>query len=170
MRWEIGPNGTPAEALWRFSLALYGRPGVAGALIALQDRAALDVDLILYALWCGASRRHRLTAAELAAAAQAAAPFAVEAVAPLRALRRRLGSAVAPDAAALGRRTLALEITAERQVLSRLAAYRRAAAGSDPDRLAASVANLSLCLGDEAGSTEAEKIRGAVAALMRRQT
>ena len=29
------------EALWRFSLAFYARPGVSEALIALQDRAGL---------------------------------------------------------------------------------------------------------------------------------
>ena len=47
------------EALWRFSLAFYARPGVAEALIALQDRAGLDVNLMLFALWLGVSGRSR---------------------------------------------------------------------------------------------------------------
>ena len=42
-----------ARRFWRFSLALYARPGVAEALIALQDRAGLDVNLILFGLWVG---------------------------------------------------------------------------------------------------------------------
>ncbi|HKS89918.1 MAG TPA: TIGR02444 family protein, partial [Stellaceae bacterium] len=57
------------EAFWRFSLALYARPGVAEALIALQDRAGRDVNLMLFALWFGAVRGRRLDAARLAAAA-----------------------------------------------------------------------------------------------------
>ena len=49
------------EALWRFSLAFYARPGVSEALIGLQDRAGLDVNLVLFALWLGVSGRSRLT-------------------------------------------------------------------------------------------------------------
>ena len=39
------------EAFWRFSLAFYAVPGVAGALIALQDRDGLDVNLLGPKLW-----------------------------------------------------------------------------------------------------------------------
>src|SRR5260370_35545910 len=77
------------DGFWRFSLAFYARPGVAEALIALQDRAGRDVNLVLFALWLGVYRRRRLDAAELAAAATAiAAPNAAAAV-PCRRLRRR---------------------------------------------------------------------------------
>ena len=163
MRQQPGPDGASAEALWRFSLALYSRPGVAGALIALQDRAGLDVDLILYVLWLGTCGR-RLTAAELTAAAPTGAKIATV----LRALRRRLSDGSEREAA-LGRRVLALEIAAERHVLRRLAAHPLgAAAVVDPDPVAAAFANLSLCLGGEAGSAEAELIRSTVAALARR--
>ncbi|MGC2412860.1 MAG: TIGR02444 family protein, partial [Stellaceae bacterium] len=65
------PNGdktAAGEAFWRFSLALYARPGVAEALIALQDRAALEVNLILFGLWFGARQGRRLSAGELTAA------------------------------------------------------------------------------------------------------
>ena len=47
------------EALWRFSLTFYARPGVSEALIALQDRAGFDVNLMLFALWLGVSGRRR---------------------------------------------------------------------------------------------------------------
>ena len=41
------------EAFWRFSLAFYARPGVADALIALQDRAGSTSILMLFGLWLG---------------------------------------------------------------------------------------------------------------------
>src|SRR5947208_14107979 len=56
MRHPGSKDDAAGEAFWRFSLALYARPGVADALIATQDRTARDVNLILFALWLGASR------------------------------------------------------------------------------------------------------------------
>ncbi|HEX6103216.1 MAG TPA: TIGR02444 family protein, partial [Alphaproteobacteria bacterium] len=38
---------------WSFSVALYGRPGVAPACLALQDRFGCDVNLLLFAIWAG---------------------------------------------------------------------------------------------------------------------
>jgi uncharacterized protein (TIGR02444 family) len=45
-----GEAATVGAAFWRFSLALYARPGVAAALLGLQDRAGRDVNLVLYTL------------------------------------------------------------------------------------------------------------------------
>lgn len=72
---------------WPFSLALYARPGVAPALIALQDRRALDVNLLLYCCWAG-SRGQRLSDAEFQALIAAARPWHERVVRPLRAARR----------------------------------------------------------------------------------
>jgi len=168
MRHPGGEDDAAGEAFWRFSLALYARPGVADALIAIQDRAARDVNLILFALWLGASRGRRLAAGELAGAEAAIAPIAGAAVAPLRRLRRQLKSAADPDLAALRRRIAALEITAERRVQYRLAAARTAATGPQADRLAAAQANLALYLADEARSPEAGVLCRALASLIRR--
>ena len=63
-----GKPSVSGEALWRFSLAFYARPAVAEALIALQDRAGCDVNVILFALWRGLVHGHRLEHAELMAA------------------------------------------------------------------------------------------------------
>jgi hypothetical protein len=59
--------------LWPFALGFYARPGVAAALIALQDNAGVDVDLVLFAMWLGLSGGGRLDAPGLAAAAGACA-------------------------------------------------------------------------------------------------
>jgi len=159
-----GPDG---EAFWRFSLALYARPGAAAALLRLQDRAGLDVNLLLFALWCGASRAVRLDAERLAAATAASVAIK-EAVEPLRGLRRRLKGAELGDGDRLRQRVAVLEVAAEREAQRCLAA---AAAGwsalPEPDRFAAASANLSLCLGAEDASAEAALLREAATALMR---
>jgi uncharacterized protein (TIGR02444 family) len=158
------------EAFWRFSLALYAGPGVAEALIALQDRAGRDVNLMLFALWLGATGGQPLDAAALnAAEASSAAVNAV--VAPLRALRRQLKDAADRDVQALRSRIAALEIAGERRAQCRLAAGGRAEPrpGPEEDRLAAATANLALYLGKEDRSNEAELLRQALAGLMRRR-
>lgn len=74
---------------WRFSLALYRRPGVAAACIDLQDRRALDVNLLLFALWRGMAGE-RLTAPRLQQLDQLMADWRDRSVRPLRAIRRDL--------------------------------------------------------------------------------
>ena len=163
-------NAASGEALWRFALTLYARPGVADALIAVQDRAGSDVNLILYGLWLGVREGRRLGAAELAAAKSAIAPIHKAAIAPLRRLRRRLKPAASADLQALRRRVAGLEIAAERRVQHRLAAGFGEPAGAAPEAagVAAAEANLALILGDEFGSPEAGVVRQALAALTRR--
>ena len=158
----------PDEALWRFSLALYARPGVAPALIALQDRAGRDVNLMLFALWVGATQACRLDPAEFATAEAAIGPLNAGVVHPLRRLRREMKGAADRDIQALRRRILQAELVAERRVQNRLAEvaiHRQPEPGTPP--LAAAEANLALYLGDEARSAEADVLRDAVAALMR---
>ena len=153
------------EAFWRFSLALYARPGVASALLALQDRAGHDINLILFALWAGAVRGARLDAGTLAGAEAAIAELRREAVAPLRGLRQRLKAEPAADVQALRRKILGLELAAERRVQQRLAAQPLPAAAAGP--LAAAEANLALYLGTDAQSPEAALIRRELASLAR---
>lgn len=162
-------NRALGEVLWRFSLALYARPGVADALVAIQDRAGRDVNVILYGLWLGLTRDRLLGAAGLAAAEAAIAPIDDAAVAPLRRLRRRLKPTGDAVLQALRRRIAALEIAAERQVLYRLAECSGGPARASPegDRIATAEANLALILGDESGSPEAGVVRRAAAALAR---
>ena len=43
-----------ATALWRFSLAVYGRAGVAPECLDVQERFSVDVNLLLFCAYVGA--------------------------------------------------------------------------------------------------------------------
>jgi uncharacterized protein (TIGR02444 family) len=151
-------------ALWEFSLAFYALPGVAQALIVLQDRDGLDVNLILFALWLGLSGHVPLDGDALAAADRAVSTIRSEVVEPLRTLRRGLKGN--PDAGIQNLREDAkgLELAAEKLVQSRLARFARRCDGdvSRDARLAAAYANLGLYLGSERlDAAEAAVIRKA---------
>jgi uncharacterized protein (TIGR02444 family) len=156
-----GESIVSGEAFWRFSRALYARSGVAEALIALQDRAGLDVNLMLFALWRGAVYGHRLSGAALRAAEAAIAPLREDVILPLRALRRRLKPAQDDNVQALRRRIGRLELAAERAAQARLAETVIGSVESD-DRRAAAAANLAVYLGGEAQSAEAAVLRQAL--------
>jgi uncharacterized protein (TIGR02444 family) len=159
-----------SEGLWRFSLAFYARPGVSEALIALQDRARGDVNLMLFALWLGVSGRSRLTKEELAIADRIARPIGTDIVEPLRALRRKLSSAPDRDVQRLREGIKALELAAEKVIQDRLGCAARPAFGdADPAaRAAAACANLALYLGPEmTRGAEAATIAEAVEVFLR---
>jgi len=160
----------PSEALWRFSLAFYERPGVSDALVALQDHRGCDVNLMLFSLWHGVSGRSRLTDKELVIADQIVRPIKAGIVKPLRALRRKLRSDTDADVQRLREGVKALELKAERVIQDRLARLA-GPPGSDADparRATAAHANLALYLGPErTRSPEAATIREALAAFVR---
>lgn len=154
------------EALWRFSLALYSRPSVAEALLALQDRAGRDANLVLFAVWVGATQGRRLDPTELAAAVAVVAPLNTALVQPLRQLRRELKTAGDGDVRALRRRVLGLELAAEQRLQRRLKTAAGLPSLHEPS-FAAAEANLFLALGDDIASAEAAVLRRALASLMR---
>jgi uncharacterized protein (TIGR02444 family) len=157
------------EAFWRFSLAFYARPGVAEALLRLQDRCGRDVNLALFALWSGAALSCRLAPADLARA-QASAKVFRDAVEPVRALRRKLKTEDSPDIREFRGQVAALELRAERGAQHRLAANFEHRSPQLPvaDRLAAAAANLELYLGaDLAGSAAARRLLDALAEFLR---
>jgi uncharacterized protein (TIGR02444 family) len=78
------------EPFWSFSLGFYDRPGVAPALIALQDRHGCDVNIMLYACWIGLSGRGRLAAEDLARAEAGNGAWRGAVIERLRAARRAL--------------------------------------------------------------------------------
>jgi uncharacterized protein (TIGR02444 family) len=155
-----------AEAFWRFSLMVYGRPGVAEALIRLQDRGGHNVNLVLFGLWVALCEGARLDIVALSRAKEAMVVLDRDLVAPLRRLRRGLKKNDDPDVRDLRRRVLAIEIAAERRVQARLAASvaGRQRRNRVADRHAACDANLRLILGSDFASEEAELLRGTAAA------
>jgi uncharacterized protein (TIGR02444 family) len=148
---DEGGEMSEDEAFWRFSLAFYERPGVADALIALQDRDGFDVNLVLFALWLGISGRGPLSGDALEAAERVAGTLRSEIVEPLRRLRRQLRHHRDGGVQRLREGVKELEIAGEKLVQERLA--RLAGSGcakTDPGgRRAAAHANLAFYLGGE---------------------
>ena len=125
----------PASELWDFTLSVYGQEGVSRACIALQDRRGLDVDVMLFCSWLGATGRGALSRGDLDRAWEAIAPWQAEVVTALRAVRRRIkeGFAGAPEEAAkaVGKAVLTREIEAERISLIMLEGTTFRPAGPD---------------------------------------
>ena len=146
-----GGKTSEDDSLWRFSLAFYERPGVADALIPLQDRDGFDVNLVLFALWLGISGRGTLGGDALAAAERVAGTLQSEIVEPLRRLRRKLRHHPDGDVQRLRAGVEALEIAGEKLVQERLArlAGNRFAKTCPEGWRAAAHANLALYLGGE---------------------
>lgn len=108
----------PDHPFWDFSLALYGRPGVAAACLRLQDRLGLDVNLLLAGCWVAASGGGRMGAVDWRRLVDATADWRTAVVGPLRGARRRMkdaGFPGMPDGLTdrLRARVKALELDAE---------------------------------------------------------
>lgn len=138
----------PDSGLWAFSIERYGRPGVAGDCLRLQDEAGADVNVVLACLWCG-RRGVAVGRADMAALGSgAAADWHDRVVRPLRAARRamkRPPPGLSPDAVeALRTRLKAVELETERWEQSLLeAALAPLPAAAVPGRGLA-MANLAL--------------------------
>ncbi|ALG71361.1 hypothetical protein VY88_01635 [Azospirillum thiophilum] len=150
-----------ANPLWDFSLAVYGRPGVPAACLALQDRRGVDVNLLLFAAWAGLDCAVRLSGDALSSIDSAVSGWRDEVVLPLRALRRR--AKVEDDA--FYRRMKAAELEAERVQQDRLfAAAAAAIAGLAPrpgGGIALAVANMALVV--PGGDPALEELAGQLA-------
>jgi uncharacterized protein (TIGR02444 family) len=136
------------DAFWQFSLALYARPGVAPACLALQDAHGRDVNLALYCCWLGVSGRGRLDAAGLAKAEAAIAPWRREVVERLRAARRAVKSA-GPENTSLYASLKAVELQSERAAQRRLVAQAPPANFGATGNSETAAANLELYIGAE---------------------
>jgi uncharacterized protein (TIGR02444 family) len=145
--------GATPHPFWNFSLEVYSGEAVARSCIELQDRHGVDVNILLFCCWIGASGRGRLQAEELRRLTGKVGPWQRDIVMPLRAARRRLAAGenlpIAPEeaAAALRRRVADAEMEAE-HVEQLLLAENYAVPGNRDrpakERLAACLANLGL--------------------------
>ncbi|SOE01286.1 TIGR02444 family protein [Caenispirillum bisanense] len=134
------PNPMLADhAFWRFSLDRYGRPGVAEACLALQDRRGADVNVVLLVLW-QAEQGRGLAESTLSAVLAASRDWQAQVVGPVRAARRaakRAAEAGDAAAAALYPRLKEAELACEHAEQTALAALVPAEAAGPPDRRAA---------------------------------
>ena len=130
---------------WSFTLELYGKAGVAPALIGLQDRLGLDVNMLLYCCWSGAAGRV-LSRDDLKAVEAVAEPWQSEVVRPLRSLRRRLrggfGAMPADRVAAYRKRINELEIEGEHIAQNAMGEPPRGERSAGTSTAAAVAANL----------------------------
>lgn len=80
----------PAHPFWDFALDVYRQPGVSEACLQLQERDHVDVNLLLFACWVGASGGGRLSRDEVERCRDAVGPWHDAVVRPLRGVRRTL--------------------------------------------------------------------------------
>lgn len=105
------------NAFWRFSLAVYGAPGVAEECLALQRELNIDVNVLLFCAWLGAERRVALKSPDIAHIIGQARGWHETVVRPLRTVRQEIKQR--PEAADeavrdLRKQVAAAELRAER--------------------------------------------------------
>lgn len=82
--------GFPPCDLWDFANKLYSVDAVSKSCLALQDRLAIDVNLLLFCIWVAASGRQTLTQEELETGIASSSEWQSNVVTPLRGLRHYL--------------------------------------------------------------------------------
>lgn len=150
-----------AAAFWRFSLAIYARPGVAPACLVLQDQHGRDVNLMLFCCWLGASGRGRLDRVALEAADRAVTAWRHEVVEHFRAARRAIKAAALPDSDSIYAKAKAVELEAERLLQRQLAerAPDENVGLPTEKRLNDALANLVLYVGDAPAAPIADALK-----------
>jgi uncharacterized protein (TIGR02444 family) len=81
---------------WTFALEFYAKPDVAPACLTLQDKAGVDVILLLYALFVLQREGIALATPQIAELDGAITGWRKDVVIPLRILRRRIKQGFAP--------------------------------------------------------------------------
>ena len=141
-----------------FSVAFYGRPGVAHALLTLQDEHGLEVNLVLLCLFAAHRDYPPFGEEAFGAFGPIAGRWSREAVEPLRRARRGLKTMLPDEAAAMLREKVkALELEAELAMQDALEAalLERGTPGAAPagarrtafDNLQAYLADKGMALG-----------------------
>jgi uncharacterized protein (TIGR02444 family) len=150
-----------AAAFWRFSLAIYTRPGVAPACLVLQDQHGRDVNVMLFCCWLGASGRGRLDRAALEAADRVVTGWRHEVVERFRAARRAIKTAALPDSDGIYAKAKAVELEAERLLQCQLAGRAPVENVGLPTerRVADALANLALYVGDAPAAPIADALK-----------
>ena len=155
---------------WRFSLAVYGEPGVAEECLAAQAALDIDVNILLFCAWMGAAERVLLDAPQIAAVTRGVEEWHKTVVRPLRAVRQRLKALPAiqhPPVEALRKQVAGDELRAEQIEQAFLFAQADLMSGPHGDLPLEEIvaANVGLCLSLAGGSGDAGCPRLVAAAL-----
>ena len=140
----------PEHPFWDFALRVYRSPGVSAACLEVQERLGLDVNVLLFCCWLGASGRGAVPRTTLVRARDSVATWHESVVKHLRSVRRALkdGIASAPPelAQALRAQIQAREIDAEHieqlMLAASVAALVVKARATDDERVDDAVANV----------------------------
>jgi uncharacterized protein (TIGR02444 family) len=92
------------NALWRFVLSFYGRDKIAAACLTLQDRLAVDVNVLLFAIFAHAEGRIALNEDDIATLDALIREWRTEVIQPLRRVRSRMKSGPGPAPSAVTER------------------------------------------------------------------
>jgi uncharacterized protein (TIGR02444 family) len=140
----------PDHPFWDFSLRVYMSEGVGGACLELQEAHELDVNILLFCQWLGASGRGALTETDMKTVKAAVDAWHEDIVRALRAIRTRMKNDMDPAPPALAeslrQRIQKTEIDCEHTEQLMLAAsveMRVDEKRLEVDRLADALANLS---------------------------
>jgi uncharacterized protein (TIGR02444 family) len=121
------------NALWRFSLNYYSKPGVADACLFLQDHYKVDVNVLLLLLWLAAAGK-ALSVDEVAEVDGQVKQWRDSVVAPLRTVRRSIQKSAAQSARMEFRASLKmLELHSERIEQDDLFALFKTYRAAEPD-------------------------------------
>ena len=107
---------------WRFSLRVYAAPGVADECLALQEAFEIDVNLLFFCAWLGASRRVALTQPDIERADAAVRDWHERVVRSLRGIRQTLKS-ICGDCAGFRLKVKGIELEAEQTEQAMLYAH-----------------------------------------------
>lgn len=139
----------PSTSLWEFSSTIYRRPGIEKALLSLQRRFGVDVNMLLACCWAARYRHQKITPSGMTELVEKARVWQSDVVRPLRLLRNRLKTGFVSisrlDTQALRGKVLALEIEAEQAEQDYLAAElpRRSVALDSSQLLQGALANIT---------------------------
>jgi uncharacterized protein (TIGR02444 family) len=133
---------------WQFSLAVYAAPGVADECLALQERYAADVNVLLFGSWLAAARGAALKPQDVESIRAHVSAWHESAVKPLRGVRRWLKDQPGAATSALRGRIKAAELEAEQIEQAMLFAYAqvRWPAAADAGEADLAPANLEVYL------------------------
>jgi uncharacterized protein (TIGR02444 family) len=131
--------------LWLFSLAIYSAPDVSTECIDLQDKAGVDVNVLLFAAWLGATRGLLLTSEHFKEIEAVSGEWQLHVLTPFRAIRRRIGTMPNIDRS-LYEKVKLTELMLEKEAQSKLYTLAGRLHGQTTQRPDAIRSNVSLCI------------------------